>query len=180
MAEDRHAKGAAVMSTAAAIAAVLALLKSRKVGAEPGEFTLPDEFLQLIAAIAASSDTIDTNVQKIIEELCTLAIAVQGWPANTDSLTALRVAVAVTGTRLPSITIPSGLAMVLKAWALNPGWLQIGASVAECANVNQSFPLLPNEVVAYQVQNADQIYVAATAAGCFVCLTVEQRRGGGA
>jgi len=179
MAENRDAKVAAGMSTAAAIAAALAWINSKKVGAAP-EFTLPEEFVQLVAAIAASTDTIDATTQRIIEELATLAISVQGWPGNTDSLTALRVAVAVTGTRLPSIAIPSGMSMVIKAWALNPGWLQVGASIAECTNVNQSFPLLPTEVVIYQVQNADQIYIAGTAVGCFACLTVEQRRGGGA
>jgi len=180
MSEQRDAKVAAGMSTAAAIAAALAWLNSKKVGAAPGDFVLPEEFVQLIAAIAASSDTIDANVQRIIHELSTLAIAVQGWPANTDSLTALRVAVVVTGTQLPSITIPSGMSIVLKAWPLNPGWLQVGASIAECSNVNQSFPLLPSEIVTYQVQNADEVYVAGTVAGCFVTITVEQRRGGGA
>jgi hypothetical protein len=158
----------------------LAWINSRKVGAAPpgGQLVLPDEFVQLIIAIAASSNKIDDDIQQVIQELSTLAINVQGWPQNTESLTSLRVAILVTGTQLPSITIPSGMSLVIKAWALNPGWLQIGASLAECANVNQSFPLIPSEIVGYQVQNADQIYIAATAAGCFACLTVEQRKGG--
>jgi len=181
MAQDnKDARVATGISITAAIAAALAWINSRKVGVAPpgGELVLPDEFVQLIIAIAAKAGTIDNSIQKVIQELTTLAINVQGWPANTDSLTALRVAVAVTGTRLPSITIPSGMSLVIKAWALNPGWLQVGASLGECTNINQSFPLLPSEVVAYQVQNADQIYIAANAAGCFACLTVEQRRGG--
>jgi hypothetical protein len=51
--------------------------------------------------------------------------------------------------------------------------------MAECSNVNQSYPLLPSEVVGYQIQNANQLYIAATAAGCFACLTVEKWKGGG-
>ena len=181
MAEDKSAaKMAAGMSTVAAIAAALAWINIRKAAPPGGELTLPPEFVQLVAAIAATSDSIDANLLKVITELAKLAINVQGWPANTDSLTALRVAIAVTGTQLPSITIPSGMSLVIKAWALNPGWLQVGATLGECTNLNQSFPLLPSEVVAYQVENADEIYIAGNAAGCFACLTVEQRRGGGA
>jgi len=170
--EDNSAKVAAGASTIAAIAAALAYLKIKK----PGEFIIPDEVVQLIVALAASSEEIRTGVKTIIEKL---GAGGQGWPANTDAITSLRVAVAVTGTQLPFIAIPSGLTLVIKAWSLNPGWLQVGATPAECINVNQSFPLLPNEVVTYQIENADKIYVGATAAGCFACLTVEQRRLGG-
>ena len=170
--EDNSAKVAAGASTIAAIAAALAYLKIKK----PGEFIIPDEVVQLIVALAASSEEIRTGVKTIIEKL---GAGGQGWPANTDAITSLRVAVAVTGTQLPFIAIPSGLTLVIKAWSLNPGWLQVGATLGECTNVNQSFPLLPNEVVTYQIENADKIYVGATAAGCFACLTVEQRRLGG-
>jgi len=172
--QDNSAKVAAGASITAAIAAALAYLKIKK----PGEFIFPDEVVQLIVALAASSAEIRAGVQTIIEKLAAGGGG-QGWPANTDAITSLRVAVAVTGTQLPFIAIPSGLTLVIKAWSLNPGWLQVGATRAECINVNQSFPLLPNEVVTYQIENADKIYVGATAAGCFACLTVEQRRLGG-
>ena len=101
-----------------------------------------------------------------------------GWPTNADSISALRVAIPVAGVRLPYIAIPSGMSLVIKAWALNPGWLQVGASIAASTNVNQSFPMLPNEIVGYQIQNANQIWVAGTVPGCFACLTVELRKGG--
>lgn len=177
MADNKKAEAALAISIPTAIAAALALAKKAK--AAEGELVLPKEFIDLIIAIAASSDAIESDIKKVIDELKTLAINVQGWPTNTDSLTSLRVAVAVAGTRLPFIAVPSGMSLVIKAWALNPGWLQVGASLGECVNVNQSFPLLPSEIVTYQVQNADQIYIAGTVAGCFACLTVEQRRRGG-
>ena len=176
--EDRKAGVALAISIPAAIAAAAALAKKAQ-AAPKGELVIPKEFWDLIIAIAASAGTIDDSIQKVIQELAKLTINVQGWPVNADSITALRVAVAVTGTRLPDIAVPSGMSLVIKAWTLNPGWLQVGASLAECSNVNQSFPLLPNEVVGYQVQNANQIYIAATAAGCFACITTEQRRRGG-
>jgi len=181
MAEDRKAGAALALSIPAAIAAVAAYINSRKAGAAPpgGELVLPEEVVELLVALAASVDQIDDTTRAALRALAELSISVQGWPANTDSLTSIRVLVAVTGTRLPDIFIPSGMSLVIKAWALNPGLLQIGASQADCTNINQSFPLLPSEIVAYQVQNANQIYIAGTVAGCTACLTVEQRKRGG-
>lgn len=177
MSEDRSSKVAAGMSTAAAIMAALAWLKSGK-AAPPG--VIPEELMQLVIAIAASADDVDQNTLAIIAAIKALALeGALGWPPNTDAITSLRVAIPVAGIQLPFIAVPSGMSLVIKAWSLNPGWLQVGATQAECMNVNQSFPLLPNEVVGYQVENADRIYIAATAAGCFACLTVEQRRLGG-
>ena len=172
---DQASKMAAGMSTAAAVMAALAWLKSGKAGV-----VIPDELMQLVIAIAKSADDVDTNTLAIITAIKALVLEGLGWPPNANSITSLRVAIAVTGTQLPYIAVPSGMSLVIKAWALNPGWLQVGASQAECTSINQSFPLLPNEVVGYQVENADQIYVAATIAGCFASLTVEQRKGGGA
>lgn len=185
MAEDRKAGAALAISIPTAIMAAVALAK--KVQAAPGEeLILPKEFIDLVIAIAASSEQIDDGVQKLIQELAKLGINVQGWPANTDSITGLRVAInPAAGMQLPSIVVPSGMALVIKAWALNPAWLFVGPSLGEAGNINQSFPLLPSEVVTYQVENADQIYIAgltaggAPTAGCFACLTVEQRRRGG-
>jgi len=174
-----EAKVAAVGSVTATIAAIAAWLNSRKVAA--GE--IPDEVIRLLIAIAATSNDIKGTAQQILEAL---GVGGQGWPANGDSITALRVAInPATGVQLPAIFIPSGMALVIKAWALNPAWVWVGATAAEARNINQSFPLLPSETVNYQVENADQIWVAAmtplgvATLGCFACLTVEQRRGGG-
>jgi hypothetical protein len=184
MANGNDARAAAVFSAGAAIAAALALINSRKAAA--GEAVIPDEVIELIIAIAASSEDIKTGLQEAIRLLRDLGISVQGWPANTDSITGLRVAInPPAGMQLPSIVVPSGMALVIKAWALNPAWLFVGPSLGEVSNINQSFPLLPSEVVTYQVENADQIYIAGLTAGgvptagCFACLTVEQRRRGG-
>jgi hypothetical protein len=167
---DKASKVAAVMSTSAAIAAALALSKQVKAATPGGDINIPAEMWDLIIAMAEDLDEARAALQS-------LSINVQGWPPNTEGITALRVAVAVTGTRLPYIAIPSGMSLVIKAWALNPGWLQVGASPAGCTNINQSFPLIPNEIVGYQIQNAEELYIAGTVAGCFACLTVEQRRG---
>lgn len=181
--ENEHAKAAALGSFAATVAAVAAWLNSRKVAG--GDFVLPDEVIQLLIAWAGTTDDIKSLVTDILNAMN--GGGGGGWPPNADAITSLRVAITpATGVQLPSIIIPSGMAIVIKAYALNPAWLWVGASEAECGQVNQAFPLLPNEIVSYQVEDANQIYIAAmtpggvATAGCFACLTVEQRRGGGA
>lgn len=178
---DKASQVAIGISAAAAIAAALAFAQKAKAATPEipeGVVQLPQELWNLIIAIADSLDSVDTDLDTVITELSKISISVQGWPPNAVGITSLRVPIAITGTQLTYIAVPSGMSLVIKAWALNPGWLQVGASLAECTNINQSFPLLPSEVVGYQVQNADQIYIAATVAGCFACLTVEQRKGG--
>jgi len=181
MAENENAKVVAVGFAGTAIGAAIAWLNQKKAAA--GESVIPDEVVQLLIAIAAASE--DTK-QTVAQILAALGAGGQGWPANTDSITGLRVAInPAAGMQLPSIVVPSGMTLVIKAWALNPAWLFVGPSLGEAGNINQSFPLLPSEVVTYQVENADQIYIAGLTAGgvptagCFACLTVEQRRRGG-
>lgn len=180
MANENDARVAAGFSAAAAIAAAIGLLR-KPVAA--GETVIPDEVIQLLIALAASSEDLVAKTQEILEAL---GQGGQGWPANTDSITGLRVAIAPpTGVQLPDIAVPSGMALVIKAWALNPAWLWVAPTAGEAGNINQSFYLMPSEVVTYQVENANQIYIAgmtaggAPTAGCFACLTVEQRRTGG-
>jgi len=187
--KDKASKAAVVVSIGAAVTAAFALLQKRVKAAplEPSQIVGLDEAtMNLLIAIAQASGNIDSNtldalakLQEIVDKIGVGVPGGQGWPPNANSITSLRVVIAVGGTQLPYIAVPSGMSLVIKAWPLNPGWLQIGATLAECASINQSFPLLPSEVVGYQVENADQIFIAATVAGCFACLTVEQRKGGG-
>lgn len=182
---DRQGAAALAISVPTALALALSYLKGQK----NGEAVFPDEVVQLICAIAATSEEIKTSVQAILDALPTDGnggIIQGGWPPNANSITALRVAInPANGVQMPSIYIPSGMTLAIKAWALNAAWLWVGASIAEARNINQAFPLLPNEIVTYQVENADQIYIAAMTpvglptGGCFACLTVEQRRAGG-
>lgn len=172
-------KAGVVIGSAAAIAAAIALARSAQAAADT--LTLDPAIKELLFAIAEAQTGVLSGVEQLIALLEQLQLTgtFQGWPPNANSGSSLRVAIAITGTQLPYIAVPSGMSLVIKAWALNPGWLQVGFSLAECTNINQSFPLLPNELVGYQIQNADEVYVAGTLPGCFACLTVEQRKGGG-
>ena len=177
---DRASQVAAGMSTAAAIAAALAWLSTKKVEAAPppGQITIPPELMELLVAIAQSTDRVDENILRIITAISQLAISTQGWVPNADYAVATRVQCPAANTpyRLPYIMVPDDMELVLLGWPLNAGWIQIGWSPAECTNINQSYPLLPGAVVGYRVKNAECFYVSAATAGDSVVLTVEQRR----
>lgn len=176
MAKD-GTKVAVGISTGAAIVAALAWLKTGKAQAAEG---IPDELMNLVIALANSAEKVDENTLATVAAIKEIALEGGfGWPSNAQYITSLRVGIMVNGTQLPYMGIPSGMALVIKAWPLNAGWLQVGRTQAECVNINQSFPLIPSEIVTYQVINADRIWIAGTVAGCFACLTAEQRQGGG-
>jgi hypothetical protein len=180
MAEEKSAaKMAAGMSTAAAIAAALAWLSSRKAAAAPGgEITLPPEFVQLITAIAASSDSIDGNLLKVITELAKLAINVQGFPANAQGIRSFSklCAIANQAYQGDDMMAPEGMSLVIKSYPINAvgSLVRVASSLSDATNPNSSWPLIPNEAVAYQVQNANQMYVSATVAGSLVVFSVER------
>jgi len=175
---DRASQVAVGMSTAAAIAAALAWLSHSRAEAASPSGTIPPELMELLVAIAQSTDRVDGNVLEIINAISQLAISTQGYVPNADSMVATRIACPVANTpyRLPYIIVPHDMQLVLLGWPLNTGWIQVGCSPAECTNINQSFPLLRGAVAGWRVKNAECLYVSAAAAGDFVVLTVEQRK----
>ncbi len=179
MSENRS-KMAAGVSTAAAIAAAVALINSRKVGAtpRPGDFTLPDEFVQLMVAIAATADSIANNLVRVIDGLAKLAINVQGFPANARGVRTFTVncAIANRAYQGSDLAVPEGMSLIIKSYPTNPvlSLVRVASSLSDASNINSSWPLMPNEGIGYQVQNADEIYVSATVAGALVVFTVEK------
>lgn len=168
---DKKAGAALAISIPAVIAAAAALKKRTQAAPPESELVIPQELIDLVVAIAELD-------QQILEALQKLSIDVQGWPENANGITAMRVQIPVTGVRMPFTAVPSGMNLVIRAWPGNPvgSMLQVSGSQGECVNPNQSYPLQPGEVVAYQVENAQQIYIGATVAGCTAVLTVEQRK----
>ena len=82
-----------------------------------------------------------------------------------------------TAYRLPECSVPDDMPLVIKAYPTNAGMIFVGESASAAINPNQSYPLLPNEAVAYRVKNADAIYISANTAGDSVVCTVEQSLG---
>lgn len=183
---DKTAKVAVGIGAAAAIAAALALL-SRKAqaseqgggGGPVGPVELPDELWQLIIAIADKSSSIDEGIAAVAVALQNLSINVQGYVPNAERMTATRVQCIAIGTpyQLPDIAVPDDMQLLLLGWPLNPGWIFVGATAAECTNINQSYPLPPGAVVGYRIKNAKTLWVSANAVPCWVVITAEQRSG---
>ncbi len=161
------AKTALVLSTAAAIAAAAALLAKRPASAEStGVVTLDEVSINLLIAIAQG-----------IENLNLEGGFVQGWPPNTDNIEIARIDIAALNTayRLPAIEVPDGFTLLVKAWPTNAGIIYVARSDPDARNVNQVWPLLPNDFFGVAIKNAHLLYISGTAVGDFATVLVEQR-----
>ena len=181
MAEDKNARVAAGITLGAAVTAALAYIHSRKAKAAPppeGEIVLPEEFMQLIIAMAASAGVIEGKLQKVIQELSALSVNVQGWPPNVRRIRTFALVCAAAGTpyRCSQMAIPSGMSLLIKANPLNGvgSLIYVATTAADSTNPNSSFPLVPNESVTYAMQDADQIYVSTNIAGSTALFSAEQ------
>lgn len=180
---DKASRTAAVMSTAAAIAAGLAWLRSGKAAqAAPGELQIPEELMQLVMAIATDVDHIDkTTLQNILDAIAgiRLNILVQGWPPNTEGSRAFAVlcVAAATPYRASDLVIPDGMSLAIKSSPLNAvgSLIFVAKTPAECTNPNSAWPLIPNESITYQVKNANAYHVSTNIAGSIAIFTAEQR-----
>lgn len=175
---ERAAKVAVGMSTAAAIAAALAWVNSRRAQAAPGGegFVLPEELVNLIAAIAASADGVDDNTQQIIEEIAKLSIDVQGFPDNVTKIQTVRVVctIAARAYQLPDLDVPNGMRLLISAWPLNVNLIYVGEDQSAATNANRVYALAAGANIGYQVKNAREIWVSAVVAGNSVSVTCEK------
>jgi hypothetical protein len=177
MAEDnRTAKAAVTISAGAAITAALALLTGKSKAAQNG--TIPDELLQLVISIAQSADNIDTDMDTLISKLGDAGISVQGYPKNCNGIQSVRVFCTVVGQvyQLPSMDIPDGFPLMLKAWPLNTGLIYIGEDQSAANNPNRVTALNRSETTSIYVTNAKYIWVSGTFAGDSVSLLAEKRK----
>jgi len=179
---DKASKTAAVMSTAAAIAAALAWLRSGKAEAAPGVPQIPEELMQLVVAIATDVNHIDkTTLQNILGAIAriSLNIQVQGWPPNAEGTRSFAIlcAAAATPYRAFDMEIPDGMSLGIKASPLNAvgSLIYVAKTPAECINPNSAWPLILNESITYQVKNANAFHVSTNIAGSIAIFTVEQR-----
>ena len=179
--DQRAARTAAVMSTAAAVAAGLAWLRSGK--AYAAEDKIPPELMNLVIAMAQTLDHIDvTQLQKVQDAIKALSLGgARGWPENTSSISTTRVVcpAALSAVRLPDLPVPDGFQLQIKAWPFNGNLIYVAGNRTDAPNVNQVFGLAASEAVSFGVKNARFIYIAAVAPNDSVCLAVEQRPGGG-
>ena len=170
------AKTAAFMSTTAAIASGIALLRSGKAAAASGTF--PPELIELLIAIAQSADNTDKDMDVLLEAVRNLTLDTRGWVPNADGISCGREQVqALNSSRqLPHLVVPDDMEIQLKGWPANGGVIYVASSDPEAKNINSVWPLLPNEAIGYRIKNLNEIYFSGTAVLDWVCWTVEARR----
>ena len=80
--------------------------------------------------------------------------------------------------QLPSMDIPDGFPVVVKAWPNPPntGRIYVAESKAYCLDINYVTPLRPGEFVSYYVKNASSIWISGTVAGDRVTITSEKNQ----
>jgi len=181
MGEKNAGKAGVVLGGAALVTAAIALAKQRVALAAEGVITLDEATMNLLIAMAQTSADLEQLVERIIGSLegGEVALTVQGYPPNTETITATRVLIAAVNTayQLPDIVVPDDMNLQLKGWPTNAGIIYVGYSRATCININQVWPLLANEAIGYRVKNANAIFISGTVPGDWLAITVEQRRG---
>lgn len=159
------------MSIGAAITGLFVWLRSRTQATPGHEF--PAELAQLMAAMALTLDRIDQNIAK-------LSIAVQGWPRNTKYIHSFTQVCLAAGVpyRASAMVVPDGMSLIVKAHFLNAAAsvIQVATSAAECLNPNSSYSLVPNEPVAFQLENSQAIFISTNIAGSQAIFVAEERR----
>lgn len=175
--ENRTAKTAITISTAAAITAALALFTG-KAKAAVGNGQIPEELWNLIIAIAKSADNIDADMDTLISKLGEAGITVQGWPENCNAIQTVRIicTVANQAYQLPDMDIPDGFQLLVKAWPLNAGLIYVGEDQSAATNPNRIFALNRSETVGIAIVSGNVAWVSATVAGDSVCLICEKRK----
>jgi len=179
MANDQSSKVAAGMSTAAAIMAALAWLKSGKAEAAPPG-AIPEELMNLVIAIANSAQKVDENTLATIAAIQALMLeGGLGWPPNAEGTRSFAVLCPAVATpyQAPDMEIPDGMSLVIKNSPLNAvaALIFVARTPAECTNPNSAWPLVWNEAIIYYVKNTSAFYVSTTIPGSIAVFTAEQR-----
>jgi hypothetical protein len=167
--------GKAVLGGAALVSVAILLAQNKVKAAGGGAVTLDAETLQLLIAMAATSADIEQLLNQIIGQAGQIQVA--GYPLNTRTAISVRVRIPALNTSypLPDIEIPDGFALQIKGWPTNGGIVYIAQSDSAARNINQVWPILPNEAVGYFIKNAKALYVSGTVIGDSCVVTVEQR-----
>lgn len=188
---DGRSTMAAGITTAAAIAAALgwlAAIKIKKAEAAPPDEVpeipeipgIPEELVALIIAIAASADAVDTNTAATIDAIKALALeGGLGWPPNAPGIRSFaKVCIAAAQFyQGDDMAVPDGMNLLIKSFPTNAvgSLIRVASTPADCTNPNSSWPLIPNEPVAYAVKNANEIYISSNIAGSIAIFSCERK-----
>jgi hypothetical protein len=170
-----------VISATALVTAAIALMKSSQVYAA-GEVTLDEATRNLIIAIAAASGESLETVKAILDKMTggsipSLITANILYPPNSLGIDVLRLIIVAANTPYqgPHLQIRNGYVAAIKADPRNAvgGFVNIGQDAT--VNINSAWPLIPNEGLTLNIQNADQIWYSGLAGDALI-LIIERER----
>lgn len=179
-------------ATAITAAVIIGLLTQKRAEAQPGSqvVTLDDPAMQALVGILQREESIDVDVNGVIEVLQNIdagiltlnqAIAqLLGTPVpgmqNPKGMTAWvqRCAIANQAVQLPQKRVPNDKAVVITALHTNLGIIYVASNQPDATNANGSYWLIANEAIAYKIYDTSIIWISATSANDGVKVTVEQ------
>jgi len=190
---SKSGKAGLMLAGGATLAAAIALYQSTKARAAPagqngqGALMLDEATMELLVAMAQNGADIAQLIQEILNagQNGDSVPLIQGYPANADSIEALGIPITAldAAVQLPDMPVPDGMALLLKGFPRNNQIVFVAKSASAATNINQAYPLIPNENVRYYVKNASAIYFAGitgfSAVNDILTITVEVRKGGG-
>ena len=180
MAEDKGPeKTAAVMATLAAVASGINLLKPSPVQAHQlAKGEVPQEVISSLQALAGGMEVAIEKLSDILTAISGISLNVQGYPQNCHyaAIAVINCQGANQAYQSPSYAVPDGFNIVIKSHPNNIAGSLVFWSTSPGANVNASYPLMPNEAYTIGLKNTGSIYVFTNIAGSQVVISVEQRR----
>lgn len=143
--------------------------KAAPAGVDP---ELWEAFQTLIGAIALQTQ----EISALIALLSSGDGAFDPAFANLDKFTTGQVLCPIIGSAvaLPSIIIPRGKQLVLKALPNNADWIYVGQIAVDSQNLVIAWILVPNEGFGLYIKNASHVYVTAQAVNDGINYAVEQ------
>lgn len=169
------------------------ILLAKKALATPGG-VIDEATRQAIIAIAEANALLVADVEDLLTNVASILAAMpQGIPSNGGTPSSGPVVVVTKNVdgiqtrsvvidallrpiQLPSMPIPDGMSVLIKAWPAPPnvGIIYVAESREYSLDLNYITPLRPGEFISYRVKNASAIWVSGTAPGDRVSATAEK------
>ena len=171
--QSRSGQNALAILAAGGAGAIIASLMSHKPTAGSPGVELPPEILTALAALVASAQLTNDQLQQLLGVLG-IAGAVGQNPNEIITFT-IQPVVALQPTQFPEFLVAYDKNLLVRANPGNAGNMYIGNTAAESVNPNSAWLLQPNDVVGWKINNTKQLWVTCATLGDSIICTAERR-----
>lgn len=114
----------------------------------------------------------------LVQQNALLKAPLFGYPPHANGIQTFRIPLAFANTPIqgPDWDTPEGFDTVVKADPNNPvgSFVYVGYDAASANNINQSYPLVPNEAVSYGISNMKILWFVPSQANLWIILSCEK------